>query len=382
MVILYARHVPGGLRTVDSSALIAAPCSSAMAFPATFLNQVPIFDSFSLAFSVSASKIAFSYSSDGPFAVNPFRAERQVGTMKKHYLTGFTLVELLVVVAIIALLISILLPAVNRARGVAQTTVCGTNLRGIGTAFSMYANDYNDYIPPYQFSDRPGNLGAFGSNDAAREAHLQHIGNWEMILVYREYVTANTTDDPEHARTRDMGKSTFRCPSGIPEEAPWGNGGAQSKYDPIGAGFHVPRGNFGQSDPDTFLYMQSWYGANGDTWNGDHWGDPKRRLSPMPRWPADAQGSIDASVLTRTNELTQPAGVVLVFDGNYLTQNYIGHINVRHNDATQLNVMLADGHVDTINGEEDVVADDLNPRSVSSWELSEIYSPVWRLSMQ
>jgi prepilin-type N-terminal cleavage/methylation domain-containing protein len=62
---------------------------------------------------------------------------------------AFTLVELLVVIGIIALLISILLPALNRANQQAKRTVCTTQLREMATCVVMYASENKGAIPPY-----------------------------------------------------------------------------------------------------------------------------------------------------------------------------------------------------------------------------------------
>jgi prepilin-type N-terminal cleavage/methylation domain-containing protein len=60
---------------------------------------------------------------------------------------AFTLIELLVVVAIIALLISILLPSLSRARAEARTVKCVAQLKEIGHVMHMYFGEYNDYFP-------------------------------------------------------------------------------------------------------------------------------------------------------------------------------------------------------------------------------------------
>jgi prepilin-type N-terminal cleavage/methylation domain-containing protein/prepilin-type processing-associated H-X9-DG protein len=60
---------------------------------------------------------------------------------------GFTLIELLVVIAIIAILAAILFPVFAQAREKARQAACQSNLKQIGTAFSMYVQDYDECFP-------------------------------------------------------------------------------------------------------------------------------------------------------------------------------------------------------------------------------------------
>ena len=70
---------------------------------------------------------------------------RNNGTRKGRH--AFTLVELLVVVAIIALLVSILLPTLGKAKEQAKIVMCLSNLKGLGLGYGMYAHENDDWYP-------------------------------------------------------------------------------------------------------------------------------------------------------------------------------------------------------------------------------------------
>src|SRR5271169_5530407 len=65
---------------------------------------------------------------------------------------GFTLLELMVVIAIIAILAAMLLPALNRAKASAQRTTCSNNSRQISVFIRMYSDDSNDAAPKAQWT--------------------------------------------------------------------------------------------------------------------------------------------------------------------------------------------------------------------------------------
>ncbi|MDY6913957.1 MAG: type II secretion system protein [Planctomycetota bacterium] len=150
---------------------------------------------------------------------------------------AFTLIELLVVIAIISLLVSLLLPSLNKARDLAKTTVCKTHLKQFAVGFSTYANDWDGWLPK-------------GYADGI--TYKATLGGKAMLVnsMYSDYLSA-----------RDV----FYCPAHteLNTDANWAYGHIEYYYLHRGAAGPVPHKI--TDHPGALLMSDQW----GLTWSFD-----------------------------------------------------------------------------------------------------------------
>lgn len=213
---------------------------------------------------------------------------------------GFTLVELLVVIGIIALLISILLPSLNKARQAAITVQCASNLRQMGQGYFIYASENKGSLPPFEEKNAAYNY-------LTNRMHLDFIAPY---LGVKDPVAA------QWGGTKVVGVNYLNCP-------------ADTSPDEYSA--------YGVNYAEVFSYPPP-----SDT------GSKK-----LVKIPPTCFVSMDASTHFIYSPITVPLDVDTDGDGKkdtstYLTAYPVWHYNQarpkRHNGRA--NYLFPDGHVD------------------------------------
>lgn len=123
--------------------------------------------------------------------------------------TAFTLVELLVVIGIIGVLISILLPSLNKARQSANAVKCSSNLRQIALGWALYANGNKGISVPGRMPSAGTNIYYVGNGDVFRPRWFITLGAQSGIYAYSNPAQTNNAED----NTALVTNQVFVCPN-------------------------------------------------------------------------------------------------------------------------------------------------------------------------
>jgi prepilin-type N-terminal cleavage/methylation domain-containing protein len=129
---------------------------------------------------------------------------------------GFTLVELLVVIGVIAVLIGLLLPALGKSRAAAKSVQCKSNLRQMGVFFQMYVNENRGWLYPVGYDGPDGQPTTLGTQYAP---HLR----WPVYMNFPELKTAPNPppyDPAQYAAANGANAGSHEPPPGF-DAAPY-----------------------------------------------------------------------------------------------------------------------------------------------------------------
>lgn len=247
---------------------------------------------------------------------------------------GFTLIELLVVMGIIAILISILLPAMASARAASQTVSCLSNQRQVGIAVNAKMTDDGGKIPPAV--DVNGNSLAiiliggkylpspFGMASSATFA--TDAPDFQSALICPSANTTTFSGWIDPAITPDVVNEIWRT-----------SGGTDTRY--------WLATNIGAATTPAAIYADMSYAINGQDFSTAAPTATTPDKTPMNRLSDIGSASTGGySKLHNISEIANPSKLVILTDGAEVIGGKIAQLSYRHRAGRICNVLFIDGH--------------------------------------